>query len=124
MFPAEITIQDIILAVVASVGGCVVRYAIYLLNEEQIKFKLHYFFIDCAIAAFFGYFAFLFNIDALGMKASQGLLINCIGGYLGSRCLTLLMHYVNKKTGLPMHTSHPHKMNDKGENHDSKGNTE
>lgn len=100
MFPAEITTQEVILAVIASVGGSVIRYAIYLLNEEQDKFRLHHFFIDCVIATFLGFFVFLFNIDALEMQYSMALLINCIVGYLGSRIFDIGTHLLYKRLGI------------------------
>lgn len=113
-----IPIQVILLAVMASVGGCLIRYATYLIDESPNKKKLNlnYLIIDCFISAFLGFFVFWFNVDDLTMRTSRAMLINCMVGYIGSSILDTASYIVYQKFGIQF-------KHIKGEPNDSKRDT-
>ena len=100
MFMIELTNSLLILAVMASIGGCAVRYASLFVNDAIERLRLRYFIIDCLCAAFLGFFVFWFNIEELEMHTAKAMLINCLVGYFGAKGLDLASYVIYKKLGI------------------------
>lgn len=121
-----ISTQAFVLAIMASIGGCAIRYATQILDEPQVKIKLNYFLVDCFIAAFLGFFVFWFNIDELLMRTSKAMLINCCVGYLGSKILDVCSYLLYSKLGIQTKFNLPLEPKNtlSGEDNDSTRNTQ
>lgn len=98
MFPNDVNNMAIFLAIVASMGGCCIRYA-NVYKHEVSRTKFSFFFIDLFISIFLGYFVFWFSLEELKIHMSKAMLINCYVGYIGSKVFDLGSYFLYKKCG-------------------------
>ena len=99
MFPNEITNTTIMLAVVAAVGGCLVRYAT-LYKETPHKLRIVYLVMDTFIAAFLGFFTFWITMEELNLSIALGMAVNCVVGFMGAHVFNLGSYLLYKRYGI------------------------
>lgn len=87
--------SSIWLAIIASLGGCAIKYVEVFKTTGKVNFL--YFLLDLIVAAFLGFFTFNFSIEYLNLKESYALIVNCIVGSLGSKTLDILSEIIFRK---------------------------
>ena len=95
MITNSIESTPILLAIIASLGGCAIKYIEVFKTTGKVNFL--YFLLDLMVAAFLGFFTFNFSIEYLNLKESYALIVNCIIGSLGSKTLDILSDIILKK---------------------------
>lgn len=86
----ELVKHGLVLALLASMGGCSIRYATDYKDNGSIKYS--FFIIDLLIAVFLGYFSFWYSIEELHFKSINAILNNIVIGNLGSRFFSIIQN--------------------------------
>lgn len=94
----NITNTEILMAVLASCGGCAIRYG--ELYKNLNRFKLSFFLIDLFIASFLGFFVFWFVTEENICSLTYAMLTNCLVGFLGSKVFDIASYFLYMKFGI------------------------
>lgn len=98
VLPESMTVSVILMALLASCGGCIIRYAeIY---KHKYSFKLSFLLVDLITAGLSGFFFTWFLLDHVNILLSQVMLILMITGFIGSKILDIAAYILYKKLGI------------------------
>lgn len=89
----------VIVAVVCSIAGCLIRYMNLWKHNKRIK--LSFLICDILTAAFLGYLAYWVIAEHGILKPSYASVITCFIGNIGSRVFDIASWYLHTKFGLP-----------------------
>lgn len=112
MLEYTITQADLILAIIASVGGCAIRYG-ELYKRNGKKLALNYLFIDLFIAAFLGFFIFQYVMHEQICTIHQAMLLNCFIGFIGSKVFDIACYFIYLRLGIQLKFDENNKINNK-----------
>lgn len=110
MFPECMTISVILMALLASCGGCIIKYAeIY---KNRYIFKIGFLIGDLITAALSGFFLTWFLLDHTDLRISYVMLILIITGFLGAKMLDIASYIIYKKLGIQVKFNNKEKDNE------------
>ena len=87
--------RGLALALIAAVGGCMVRQSTEYKTGKVIKWQ--FLVIDWGIALFLGFYTFWYITDEIETSLINACLINIIVGYLGSKVIEISKGMVLRK---------------------------
>ncbi len=91
----EILQEDLIKALIASVGGCLLRYLVDY--KDGKKSHLLVCFMDCIAATFLGYYTYLYVIEEMHLSTLHGSILNVVVGYVGADGVNIAKSIIVKK---------------------------
>ena len=98
MFPECMTISAVLMALLASCGGCVIKYSeIY---KKKSVFKTGFLIGDLLTAALVGFFLTWFLLDQTELQMSHVMMVLMLTGFLGSKILDIGSYLLYKKLGI------------------------
>lgn len=98
MFPECMTLSVVLMALLASCGGCIIRYSeIY---KQKNRFKLSFLISDLITSALAGFFLTWFLLDQTTLQMSHVMIVLLLTGFLGSKVLDIASYFLYKKLGI------------------------
>lgn len=98
MFPECMSISVILMALLASCGGCIIKYSeIY---KRKSLFKAGFLTADLITASLTGFFLTWFLIDQTDLQMAHIMLVLMLTGFLGSKVLDIGSYILYKKLGI------------------------
>lgn len=92
------TISAVLMALLASCGGCVIKYSeIY---KKKSVFKTGFLIGDLLTAALVGFFLTWFLLDQTELQMSHVMMVLMLTGFLGSKILDIGSYLLYKKLGI------------------------
>lgn len=73
---------DLIKALVASLGGCLLRYLVDYKAGKRMTFPVCL--ADCGAAVFLGYYSYIYVLEEIGLDIVHSIVLNIIIGYVGA----------------------------------------
>lgn len=98
MFPECMTLSAIFMALLASCGGCIIKYS--ELYKRKSLFKIGFLAGDLLTAALTGFFLTWFLLDQTDLEMSHVMMVLMLTGFLGSKILDIGSYILYKKLGI------------------------
>ena len=98
MFPECMTFSVIFMALLASCGGCIIKYS--ELYKRRSLFKIGFLAGDLLTAALTGFFLTWFLLDQTDLMMSHVMMVLMLTGFLGSKILDIGSYILYKKLGI------------------------
>lgn len=87
--------NDLLKALIASLGGCLLRYLVDHKDGKEFHFLMCI--ADCTAAIFLGFYSYTYIIEELKLDALHGSILNIIIGYVGADGVNIAKGIILKK---------------------------
>lgn len=91
----ELLQDDLIKVLMASLGGCLIRYLVDYKDGKVVHFWVCV--LDCIAAIFLGYYAYLYVIEEMHISILHAAIVNIVVGYVGADGVNIAKSIIMKK---------------------------